>query len=231
MSALEVVPDTALTPTEARQITQQIALLAGSIADGMDRLVVRIREAQTGRAHEALGYRSWTEYVSVEFAGVLPRLQREPRADFVRELAASGMSTRAIAPVVGASKSTVADDLASVQKWTVEATQPVPAVTGINGKTYARPAPKAPEPDNEWAQVNADAQTSGLLDDLNAQRPYALALIRLTRAAEAVASVGVDIDTLAANIPATSTHRLPEIREAAEWLASFLAAVENGATP
>lgn len=96
---------------DARRMTEQIKLLATSIADGIDRLVERIREAQESEVHEVLGYRSWTEYVSTEFAGLLPRLDREPRRELVTTLAETGMSTRAIAPVAQVSKSQVAEDL------------------------------------------------------------------------------------------------------------------------
>lgn len=46
------------------------------------------------------------------------RLTRDERKELVGELAEAGMSTRAIAPVVGVSKSTVAEDIESVQNRT-----------------------------------------------------------------------------------------------------------------
>lgn len=50
-------------------------------------------------------------------------------------LSAEGMSTRAIAPIVGASQKTVARDVAT------ESFDSVERITGINGKTYTRPEP------------------------------------------------------------------------------------------
>lgn len=101
----------AVTAERARQITDRIRLLAESVADGIDRLVERIHEAQQLGVHEALGYRSWTDYVSTEFAGVLPRLGREPRRELVATLSETGMSVRSIASVTSAPKSTIQDDL------------------------------------------------------------------------------------------------------------------------
>lgn len=102
----------AVTAERARQITDRIRLLAESVADGIDRLVERIHEAQLLGVHEALGYRSWTDYVSTEFVGVLPRLSREPRRELVATLSETGMSSRAIAPVVGVSDRQVRNDIA-----------------------------------------------------------------------------------------------------------------------
>jgi hypothetical protein len=52
------------------------------------------------------------------------------------------MSTRAIAPIVGASHMTVSNDLSAVKTFTAEPSAPV---QGVDGKTYTRPDPK-PEP-------------------------------------------------------------------------------------
>lgn len=102
-----------LNTADARRLTDRIRLLGESLADTLDKLAELIDQARTGSAWLALGYRSWTEYVSQEFAHVLPRLDREPRQEFVRELASHGMSTRAIAPLVGVSHETVAQDIAA----------------------------------------------------------------------------------------------------------------------
>ena len=127
----------AVSPERARQITDRIKLLAESVADGIDRLVERIHEAQALGVHESLGYRSWTEYVSTEFAGLLPRLDRQPRRELVQTLAESGMSTRAIAPVVGASHMTVARD-AGVPPVTPQTPSPEPQVAEREGRTSDR---------------------------------------------------------------------------------------------
>lgn len=103
-----------LSRHDAERLTLRITYVGQSVADGIDKLLALIGEARDGGAHLALGYGSWTAYVSAEFADILPRLDREPRRELVRELASSGMSTRAIAPVVGVAFKTVARDLALV---------------------------------------------------------------------------------------------------------------------
>lgn len=159
----------ALDESSAKRLTERIRLIAENVAEQMDKLAGLIDEARTGSAWLAMGYRSWTAYVAGEFAGVLPRLDREPRQEFVRELSARGMSTRAIAPVVGVGDSTVQRDLATrpapsgaPQTAEPERAEPAsvepqgegrdesvaptfaprPAVTGIDGKTYTSPAPR-----------------------------------------------------------------------------------------
>lgn len=179
-----------LSVEDARRLTTRIRLMAESIADGIDKIAGLIDDARAGSAWLALGYRSWPEYVSNEFAGVLPRLDREPRQEFVRELASRGMSTRAIAPVVGTSHMSVARDLAapvtdvtpeplttapSVAREqapqgevapeapvtpSVEPSMPRPAVTGLDGKSYA-PRPPKPVLDGGAAEY-ANAEKASL---------------------------------------------------------------------
>ena len=69
-----------------------------------------IRQAIDGRAHEALGYPSIGAYAADRFGDKLTRLGVDIRRDVVKELTAAGMSTRDIAPVVGVSHVTVAND-------------------------------------------------------------------------------------------------------------------------
>lgn len=138
----------AMSETEAKRISQRISLRLDTIADNYDAVLPLIREAIERQAWMALGYRSPGEYAAEEFGGALSRLGAEFRQDVVRELSASGMSTRAIAPVVGVSHMTVSNDLNSGVKPFTPAQAPVPSesappspVTGLDGKTYTRPAP------------------------------------------------------------------------------------------
>lgn len=80
------------------------------------------------------------------------RLARDERRDMVQLLAAEGMSTRAIAPIVGVSNKTVHQDLASE---VLPKVTPAP-VAGLDGKTYQRKA-SAPSPDEhvEFPVINA----------------------------------------------------------------------------
>src|SRR4029077_11861029 len=70
-----------------------------------------IRQAIEGGAATALGYTGLSEYISERFGGSLSRLGGETRREGVRELAWAGMSTRAIAPVVGVSDRQVRRDV------------------------------------------------------------------------------------------------------------------------
>ncbi len=102
-----------LTEAEATRLTTRIHLLLGPHLDQRDKLVSMVTEAREGDAHLALGYRSWTAYVSEQFGDLLPRLARTERLPFVELMAEEGMSTRAIAAVVHTSHQTVANDLNS----------------------------------------------------------------------------------------------------------------------
>lgn len=107
----DVMP-VAMSRADAERLTERIRLTATTFIETKEKLTQLIHEAQQGKAHEALGYRSWTEYVSQVFSDTpLMRLSRDERKELVGELASQGMSTRAIAPVVGTNYSTVSRDL------------------------------------------------------------------------------------------------------------------------
>lgn len=98
------------------------------------------------------------------------RLSRDERRVIVADLAEQGMSTRAIAPVVGVHHDTVARDVRSAPVVNTTPTSHTPAthtfepspwdpsvnrdtgeiktaaVTGLDGKTYQRPEPKERTP-------------------------------------------------------------------------------------
>lgn len=154
---------------EARRITERIRVTAVTFAESRQRLIDLVQVAKDGQAHVALGYASWTGYLS-EVLGEEPmRLTRDDRKEMVQLLAAEGMSTRAIAPIVGVSNKTVHQDLASevlpkvtpepptiatadrvivaeqrhVNIDSGEITEP-PTITGMDGKQYTRPTKPAP---------------------------------------------------------------------------------------
>ena len=99
-----------MTEAEASRITEDIRHTAKSFTEYRARLMDAFDKAKAGNAHLALGYASWTAYLS-EVLGEEPmRLARAERQDMVRMLSDEGMSTRAIAPIVGSSFKTVAND-------------------------------------------------------------------------------------------------------------------------
>lgn len=128
-----------MSEQEAQKLTERIRLTAHNYTEARAKLQDLVAEAKEGNAHLALGYASWTAYLS-EVLGEEPmRLARSERQEMVQLLSSEGMSTRAIAPIVGASQMQVVRDIATETKVSVA------PIVGVNGKTYARPEPQ-PEP-------------------------------------------------------------------------------------
>lgn len=131
-----------MDPTEARRLTERIRLTATTFAESRDKLIDLVGQAKAGNAHIALGYDSWTAYLADVLGDEPLRLARDDRRELVAALTAEGMSTRAIAPIVGVGKSTVDRDIdAPVPSGTPV---PRPAITGRDGKSYTPPPPKPP---------------------------------------------------------------------------------------
>lgn len=133
--AVPPVPDGPLSEDDARALTERIRLTATVVRERFERLAQLVQQARTGGAHEALGYASWTAYLADVLGGQM-RLAGDERREMVRLLTSEGMSTRAIAPIVGASPKTVARDVLEVAPPVSDDT-PAP-VTGVDGKTYTR---------------------------------------------------------------------------------------------
>jgi hypothetical protein len=151
----------------------RIKLLLGTMVETKEKVLVLITEAKDGDDHLALGYRSWTEYVSTEYAEILADLNREDRRFAAFALSQTGMSSRAIAPIVGVTDRQVRSDvaqvgndfppddecpgLAPIVSASGQAPGTVRQVIGTDGKTYisAGKPPKAktrrkPLPDAFW---------------------------------------------------------------------------------
>lgn len=173
----------------ARKITERLRLQATNYQEAREKVIATLDEAQNGDAAGLLGYASWTAYVADVFSDAPLRLERDARQDLVAELASRGMSTRAIAPIVGVSDVQVHRDIkraeATATSVAVETppqtmmrvnpdtgeVEDVPArhVTGINGKEYAvaikPPSPAKPKPEAIASQFsNAVADLNRLLD-------------------------------------------------------------------
>jgi len=90
---------------------QRIKLLLETMIQNRGKVLDLITEASENHDHIALGFKSWSDYVRTEYAGLLARLTVEDRRETVLILSRTGLSTRAIAPIVGTNQSTIARDL------------------------------------------------------------------------------------------------------------------------
>ncbi|WP_100485986.1 hypothetical protein [Mycobacteroides abscessus] len=145
----------------AERLDQRIRLIAGTVKDNFVKLAAFVEEAKAGNVHEVLGFSSWTAYLADALGGQL-EVRGPVRLEVVQFLAGEGMSTRGIAAITGASKSTIANDLAQVSNsghLDLDGDKPsVPCEThteeqktvGLDGKEYRKPKPrKKPEPKPE----------------------------------------------------------------------------------
>lgn len=140
MSAVAVA---SMSEQEAQKLTERIRLTAHNYTEARAKLQDLVAEAKEGNAHLALGYASWTAYLS-EVLGEEPmRLARSERQEMVQLLSSEGMSTRAIAPIVGADHATVARDVQSVANATDEP-RTVESMDGIARTFRTQPEPAAP---------------------------------------------------------------------------------------
>lgn len=133
--------DTAGTssPQEAGSRCDRIRVLLTSMADQTNKVGDILEVAQTNEDHVALGYPSWTAYLAGEYAGRFADLSRAVRREVVGSLTAIGMSTRAIAPVVGVSRQQVATDrqvASSLPPGREDGDDVDHRVTGMDGKSY-----------------------------------------------------------------------------------------------
>lgn len=94
----------------ARKITERLRLQATNYAEAREKVIATLIEARDGGASALLGYASWTAYMADVFGDAPLRLERDARQELVAELTAEGMSTRAIAPIVGVSQMQVVRD-------------------------------------------------------------------------------------------------------------------------
>ena len=97
----------------ARRLTERIRLTAVGVGEGIDKLKLLVTQAKESRAHIALGYASWQAYLADVLGETPLRLERDVRKELSAELSEQGMSTRAIAPIVGVAFKTVARDIES----------------------------------------------------------------------------------------------------------------------
>ena len=123
-----------MSPASAEQVTIQIRAV-------LDRAWEYIALAYKGRAHIALGHRSWDEYVDTRFGDLRLAVPREHRSEVVTTLAGARMSIRAIAKLLGVGVGTVHRELARTHPDNPnrsDESEDLPPVLGRDGKTYSR---------------------------------------------------------------------------------------------
>lgn len=139
----------------AERRAERIRLTATSFMEARDKMSSLLVEAQREGDHETMGYRSWPEYIAALFSDTpLMRLSRDERKVIVADLAEQGMSSRAIAPVVGAHHATVARDMESVADAT-DSPRTVKSIDGVERTFQPRAAATPTTADHDTGE-NAD---------------------------------------------------------------------------
>ncbi len=193
----EIVED-ALSYGDALDGMNGLASAARDINDRIERYAAEAVRLWSRRAWEVLGHKSWAE--CVEERGAQLRLPRADRREMVALLDQEGMTSRAIAPVVGMTDRQVRRDMAG-------GTNVPPAdrpreKTGLDGKTYTvQPRPEPPHTVNTDTGEVVDKHTGEVITHL----PDHDAVARETNAIENVAHM---TDTLRR----LSALRTPEYR-------------------
>ena len=153
-----------MSPASAEQVTIQIRSV-------LDRAWEYIALAYKGRAHIALGHRSWDEYVDTRFGDLRLAVPREHRSEIVTTLAGARMSIRAIAKLLGVGVGTVHRELNRTHPDNPNRSDDsgdLPPVLGRDGKTYSRTRRSA----DILCSTCGDRHPSGTIDcpwDLYAQ--------------------------------------------------------------
>lgn len=131
MTADLQVLDAEVVPT-FEEATARAENIQRGVEDFFTITIPTIQTAWQLRDWEVLGFDSWDSYVESVVKGAVPKMAKEIRGKIVVQLTELGMSTRAIASVVGANKSTV-------QRDQIESGATAPNETvGVNGKEYTR---------------------------------------------------------------------------------------------
>jgi hypothetical protein len=119
-----------MSPASAEQVTIQIRSMR-------ERAREYIAIAHQGRAHIALGYASWDEYVDDRLGDLRLTVPRQERGAVVQSLSRAQMSLRAIAKVLGVDVSTVDRALGANETTGTDDSVRAP-IRGRDGKSYPR---------------------------------------------------------------------------------------------
>jgi hypothetical protein len=129
---MEVEP---LSEGKARVLDKRIRQASTRVVDNYAALLALLEEADKGQIHVALGYASWTAWLS-EAVQVTPP-NAEERKKLVSLMSGKGVPQRAIAKVVGHNQSTISRDIDEI-----EGDADASTVTGADDKTYPKKKPK-----------------------------------------------------------------------------------------
>ncbi|SKF61474.1 Uncharacterised protein [Mycobacteroides abscessus subsp. abscessus] len=244
-----------MTEPEARRITERIRAALDRVSTAWSELGERITEAYERRADLALGYGSWAEYAEAELRPS-EQLTADIRRQLVGMLAAQGMSTRAIAPTVGAPRETVRRDTHLTQSGSPDQSLNSATRERLNHET----GELVPETlDDFQRRVLTDAERTSTrvpltgpgsvatphvtgLDGKSYPRPeptpkpvrprtpitdaFWSALYDLNKKAESLQRL-IEDDRFTRNGDAIATRNLPQMRQTASTVASVLAALEH----
>ena len=150
--AVETTELVSLSASEAQRLTQRIKLVASSVRDSLAKLRDLVEEARGTDAWQVLGFHSWTAYLADTLGSEPMRLDREERQELVGYLAGEGLSTRAIAPIVGVSQMQVVRD---VQKPAETNVSPAPAFTPVSDTHHEFPKGDMWSPDESFTDSTA----------------------------------------------------------------------------
>lgn len=96
-----------MTAEAAVTVTTEIRDAGAAMVNNRKALAAAVEKARQGNAHKALGFASWTAYVADVFAKEnMPRMTVADREYLAGFMAGEGMSSRAVALVLGVSQST-----------------------------------------------------------------------------------------------------------------------------
>jgi len=120
-----------MSPASAEQVTIQIRSM-------MERAWEYVAIAYQGRAHIALGYESWDEYVDARLGDLRLTVPREERGAVVQSLSRAQLSLRAIAKVLGVHVATVQRSLGAREPAAADRAEEPAPIRGRDGKQYPR---------------------------------------------------------------------------------------------
>lgn len=144
-----------LSAGEAQRLTQDIKSAATVVRDGLFKLRNLVDEAKNSNVWNILGFASWTAYLSDTLASEPMRLGREQRQELVEYLSGEGLSTRAIAPIVGVHHDTVATDIKAAQA----------PVGNPTTEVDFDPTPTLARRDDDWSEpVTVNMATGEVID-------------------------------------------------------------------